>query len=72
MMETTSCLPVMEDKGNENMSPVVYQFFCTNPACAEKEREVFRLEIPCEAILDEKNMATPFCGKCGKPLRRSP
>ncbi|KJS31002.1 MAG: hypothetical protein VR64_13025 [Desulfatitalea sp. BRH_c12] len=42
-----------------------YIYACKNKTCAEKEGAVFRVEFPQECILDEKNIATLFCNKCG-------
>jgi hypothetical protein len=43
-------------------------YACHNKACAEKEGAIFLLEIPLEAIMDERNVATLFCHKCGSGL----
>lgn len=47
---------------------MVYLYTCKNKICAEREGTVFRLEIPSEAVLDDHNLATIFCRKCGKAL----
>ncbi len=67
-METASYFSENRGERDGNSLPTVYRFFCTNKACTEKLGGVFQIEIPFEAIMDEKNMAMPFCRKCGKPM----
>ncbi len=45
-----------------------YAYVCKDKTCAEKESSVFRLEIPSEAVMDDHNIATIFCRKCGAEL----
>jgi hypothetical protein len=47
---------------------MIYAYVCKDKVCAEKESAVFRLEIPSEAVMDDKNIATIFCHKCGTEL----
>lgn len=51
---------------------MIYKYACKDKDCAEKEGAVFRLEIPSEAILDDNNIATIFCPKCGAELTIEP
>jgi hypothetical protein len=48
---------------------MVYRYTCKDKTCAEKEGAAFRLDIPLEAVMDDNNMATIFCHKCGAELR---
>jgi hypothetical protein len=47
---------------------MIYAFVCKDKTCAEREGAAFRLEIPSEAVMDENNMATIFCRRCGAEL----
>ncbi len=67
-METSPFFLENQNRANRNISLMVYQFICTDSVCAEKEGGVFQMEVPFEAIMDEKNMAMTFCRRCGKPL----
>ena len=48
---------------------MVYRYTCKDITCAEKEGAAFLLDIPLEAVMDDNNMATIFCHKCGAELR---
>jgi len=45
-----------------------YQYVCPNKICVEKEGLAFQLEFPPESIIDDNNIATLFCHKCGESL----
>ena len=47
---------------------MIYTYTCNNKTCLKKEGAIYRLEIPSEAIMDEKNIAKLFCRKCGAGL----
>ena len=43
-------------------------YICKDGTCAKKGGAVFQLILSPEVIMDEKNMATVFCHRCGAEL----
>jgi NADH pyrophosphatase NudC (nudix superfamily) len=46
-----------------------HRFYCHNDACSSHDQGLFFIDLPCEAIMDNNNLATIFCPKCGKEMR---
>lgn len=46
-----------------------HRFYCHNDACSGNDKEIFFIDLPDEAVLDNNNMATIFCPKCGKEMK---
>ncbi len=47
------------------------EFHCTDEKCLRAQQVPYRLSIPIEAIMDEVNIAAPFCPHCNSPLTKS-
>jgi hypothetical protein len=43
------------------------EFICTNDNCRQNTRP-FVYEMDCEAVMDERNLASVFCPHCQHPL----
>ena len=46
------------------------RFYCQNSACSGNREGLFFIDLPGEAIMDNNNLATIFCPKCGKEMRQ--
>ena len=46
------------------------RFFCQSNACSGNQEGLFFIDLPAEAIMDNNNMATIFCPKCGKEMKQ--
>ncbi len=45
------------------------RFYCHSEACSSEKNGLFYIDLPGEAIMDNNNMATIFCPKCGKEMK---
>lgn len=45
-----------------------HRYYCQSEACGN-EKGLFFIDLPSEAVLDEHNVATLFCPKCGKEMK---
>ena len=45
------------------------RFYCYTEACGTPENGLFFIDLPGEAVLDNNNLATIFCPKCGKTMK---
>ena len=45
------------------------RFYCHNECCSGTDKELFFIDLPDEAVMDNNNMATIFCPKCGKEMK---
>ncbi len=57
-------LPSDTQKGNR-----FHRFYCHSSECSGNENGLFFIDLPGEAIMDQNNIATVFCPKCGKEMR---
>jgi len=46
-----------------------HRFYCHNETCGNHESGLFFIDLPEEAIMDDNNLATIFCPKCGKQMK---
>ncbi|BBO84769.1 hypothetical protein DSCO28_53350 [Desulfosarcina ovata subsp. sediminis] len=46
-----------------------HRFYCHSDACRNDNNGLFFIDLPEEAILDDHNLATIFCPKCGKAMK---
>lgn len=46
-----------------------HRFYCHNDACCGDDKEIFFIDLPGEAVMDNNNLATIFCPKCGKEMK---
>ena len=46
------------------------KFYCNSENCAHADKGPFVLEMAQEAVMDGNNMATIFCPRCDKPMKR--
>ncbi len=44
------------------------RFFCHNDKCSSDQRGLFFIDLPEEAVMDQNNLATIFCPKCGRKM----
>jgi NADH pyrophosphatase NudC (nudix superfamily) len=49
-------------------APRTHRFYCTSETCGGNGDNPFFIDLPEEAIMDDHNMATVFCPKCGKEM----
>jgi hypothetical protein len=46
------------------------KFKCTNDSCRLKNAHQYRLDLPSELVMDEKNVAVMYCPKCKSQLKK--
>ena len=45
------------------------RFYCQNEGCSNSDSTLFFIDLPAEAIMDNNNLATIFCPKCGREMK---
>ena len=61
--------PMQRLPANSKQSPSHHRFYCHNKACGSLNKGPFFIDLPSEAIMDNNNLATIFCPKCGKAMK---
>jgi hypothetical protein len=61
--------PMQQLPADSNQSPSHHRFYCHNDACSSLNKGPFFIDLPSEAIMDNNNLATIFCPKCGKTMK---
>ena len=63
--------PMQQLPSDSDQSPSHHRFYCHNPACSSLAKGPFFIDLPNEAIMDNNNLATIFCPKCGREMKAS-
>ena len=61
--------PMRQLQPTANQSAGHHRFYCHSEACGSLDRGPFFIDLPSEAIMDNNNLATIFCPKCGKAMK---
>lgn len=61
--------PMKQLPADSNQSPSHHRFYCHSETCSSLDKGPFFIDLPSEAIMDNNNLATIFCPKCGKEMK---
>ena len=61
--------PMQPLPADSDQSPSHHRFYCHNKTCGSQSKGPFFIDLPSEAIMDNNNLATIFCPKCGKEMK---
>ena len=61
--------PMKQLPSSSGQSASHHRFYCHSEACSSLDKGPFFIDLPSEAIMDNNNLATIFCPKCGKEMK---
>lgn len=61
--------PMRQLPADVNQGASQERFYCHNEACGSLDKGPFFIDLYSEAIMDNNNLATIFCPKCGKAMK---
>jgi hypothetical protein len=61
--------PMKQLPSNPQKSSGSQRFYCHNDICSSRGNDLFYIDLPSEAIMDNNNLAAIFCPKCGGEMK---